>query len=161
MKNTVKNRAFTLIELLVVVLIIGILAAVAVSQYRMAVIKAHYTELMSLMNAVVKAEEVYYLANGSYTDNMEQLDIAEQPTQATVSLAASNGTRGVIIVQSTKEPISYIKYLQHYANSKYASRRLCRVTDLERNDLKGVCKNLTGKKCTKGGDGSYCNSYFE
>ncbi len=81
MKNS--NKAFTLIELLVVVLIIGILAAVAVPQYQVAVTKARIATILPILKAMADAQESYYLSNGSYTTNGTLLDI-QMPSECSV-----------------------------------------------------------------------------
>ncbi len=58
------KQGFTLIELLVVVLIIGILAAVAVSQYQKAVQKTRAVEAITTMDSFKKAMQLYILRNG-------------------------------------------------------------------------------------------------
>ena len=67
---------FTLIELLVVVLIIGILSAVALPQYEKTVIKARASELQTIVRSLSTAQSAYFMANGEYADNLDNLDIS-------------------------------------------------------------------------------------
>ena len=69
-------KGFTLIELLVVVLIIGILSAVAIPQYKRAVRKAQMVQVLTYLDGLAKAQDVYYMANGVYATRMDEVDVS-------------------------------------------------------------------------------------
>lgn len=145
------NTAFTLIELLVVVLIIGILAAVAVPQYQKAVWKSRYVQLMAVGNAIASAETIHYLANGTYTDDVEALDISHNLT--TNQYECWLGTAYEEIVCQFKGVGSNV-----FGYHIYFGRRQKRYCYVKRGDdtsiYAQICKNLTGHSGTDGENGS-------
>ena len=73
MKN---KKGFTLLELLAVVLIIGILAAIALPQYKKAVEKSKASQALTLIKSIDESIKSYHLATGHYPTSFDQLDIS-------------------------------------------------------------------------------------
>ena len=160
MKNVTTGRfgGFTLIELLVVVLIIGILAAVALPQYEKAVLKARYTEVQSVVSAAKKAAESYYMANGSYPQYWDDMDVdfpgctsseddgirpSLDCTPKGIYFDLFDGTNENIVgfyTSGRKVKVAYVQWLDH---SRFPSQRECWALKSD-TAANAVCKGMNG-----------------
>ena len=70
------KQGFTLIEMLVVVLIIGTLAAVALPQYEIALLKSRLGAAIPIADAIKLGAEMDYAENRQLTDSTADLPIA-------------------------------------------------------------------------------------
>ncbi|WP_428054700.1 type IV pilin protein [Candidatus Avelusimicrobium stercoris] len=134
------TAGFTLIELLVVVLIIGILAAVALPQYTWAVEKSRASEALAVLKSFRDAEEVYYMANGSYADNSEDLDV-KVPQSKYFNYAVTN-----ISVAAYHKQKPYLLAYRHSVSQAAGQANIVCGTDssnaADREFAQNICKRL-------------------
>ncbi len=123
------KKGFTLIELLVVVLIIGILSAIALPQYKKAVLRARLAEVPIRVKAMRDAADLYVLENGYPLNYTSLLSIypdlgAGLNINETSSTATSKYTQYIPFCQTniTTCQITVWFYLNGYPNGDVSDR---------------------------------------
>ncbi len=166
-KNILDTKGFTLIELLVVVLIIGILAAVALPQYQKAVNKSRATQAVTLLKSLVDAQEVFFVSNNTYTDDLTALDIdipASLIFDETPDATKPNQYMFRCKQQRTCQAKAASTDLPHFeyhmtnvatpSQQKYLGKFWCWVSADKTNVARNICKGM-GKVDAEMPDGYY------
>ena len=85
------QRGFTLIEVLVVIVLVGVLASLAISQYAGFRARAFDRKVAAAVRGVATSEEAYYAENRSYAADVDEL---HSMTTGDVAIAISAGNSG-------------------------------------------------------------------
>jgi prepilin-type N-terminal cleavage/methylation domain-containing protein len=161
MYKKINIAGFTLIELLVVVLIIGILAAIALPQYLYAVEKSRAAEAFVTGKAIVRAQERYYLSNGSFTYSFDDLDL---DFQGTFSATKNILTAKYFYYYLASQQHIQVKSLKYgywfdmcYQNGSCKGQIRCIASPADAISNK-ICRGYTMNQFTVDGNGN--NSYL-
>ena len=153
----INKKAFTLLELLVVVVIIGLLAAIALPQYKKAVLKSKLATIKDRTRVIYEAEQRYYLVNNSYTTNWDALDITNMKIN-TKEYSCNIQSPSSSIYCSLK--IDSNNFLQYVILTNTQQRR-CDATPGDPNNLVNkICQIDTGKPAPQSNCGVFCRYYY-
>ncbi len=91
-KQKYRKSGFTLLELLVVVLIIGILAAVTLAQYKRTVEQSYSAEALTLIKAVAQSAKLYAINRDKEFTSFDMLDVDIPWAKSTRVIGSSTDT---------------------------------------------------------------------
>ncbi len=148
------RQGFTLIELLVVVLIIGILTAVALPKYQAVIGKTQAITIIQRLDAIYKAQQLYYMANGEYAESWDDLDIEIKGHNVTHNrnlyfpdgsycIPMPTGLNSARCYLGSKKVVSYLKLEIYFAPQKFTYNKRLECGALPDEPLaQRICKSL-------------------
>ena len=165
MKN---KKGFTLLELLVVVLIIGLLAAIALPQYQMAVGRAKFSTIKNLTRSVWDSTQRFYLANDTYPQTTADLDIGlniKEEKYTTNKYLEFTTTDDIKCIIWDRSPTLYAtcgreifgELVRFYVKSDGTPLSCIVFTTDINNVANKICQQETGKETTSLSQNAYYN----
>jgi len=148
-------KGFTLLELLVVVVIIGVLAAIALPQYKMAVAKSKYNTIKTITKNYADAIHRYYLVNNSLPSSFDDLDIEVQKNQGYNYCGQVSGGYIACYVNVSGKLIGY------YWNFEKSKPAICYTDSLDENHVTNkFCRQETNSSQGNCASGKNCLYYY-
>ena len=151
----VRKQGFTLMEMLAALLIIGILAAIALPEYKTAVLNSRLSTVVTNVKSIANSLELYYLSMNGYPNNdLSNLDIGISGCSPSDGVyTCPNGTVYAFGISATDQPVggflgnkqglAYIQYLKEEPTVAKRNQRECWADSA--NELANrVCLNLEG-----------------
>lgn len=160
MKN---KKGFTLLELLVVVLIIGILAAIALPQYKYAVAKTKFNTIKNITKSLAESVNRFYMVHDAYPESYQDLDIDFSVTKPNLSTRFyPEGTDYCTFWTDHNQMAACYKTISgklmgYYAYYNGGKPKNCYTNSIDETHVTNkICQQETGKSEGSCGTGNYC-----